>query len=66
MPFGFGRGRGRAARSGPGRGFRGARAGGPSKCVCPNCGYEIAHVRGKPCSAEVCPKCGTRMIGKWE
>ena len=48
------------------RRFRGARAGGPSKCVCPNCGYEIAHTRGRPCSMEVCPKCGARMIGKWE
>ncbi len=54
-------------RAGLGRGRGGGvRAGGPTKCVCPNCGYEIPHVRGRPCSAETCPKCGTPMVGKWE
>ncbi len=67
MPFGWGRWRGWCRIRGVfGRGFRGARAGGPTKCVCPNCGYEIPHARGRPCSMEICPKCGTRMIGKWE
>ncbi len=56
---GYGRGPGRGQGMGP------ARAGGPAKCVCPNCGYEKEHVRGVPCSSETCPKCGTRMIGKW-
>ncbi len=73
MPFGWERGKGwrcwhwaRGIFGRFGRGFRGARAGGPTKCICPNCGYEIPHVRGRPCSMEICPKCGTRMIGKWE
>ncbi len=41
------------------------RRGGPSKCVCPACGYETVHQRGIPCSSMTCPKCGARMIGKW-
>ncbi len=53
--FAFWRGRGRGMRAGP-----------PAKCVCPNCGYEVVHVRGRPCSSEICPKCGSRMVGKWE
>jgi len=52
---GFGRGQGRGQ----------GRAGGPTKCVCPSCGYEEAHIRGTPCSTKQCPKCNTRMVGKW-
>jgi uncharacterized protein len=50
-------------RGGQGRGQ--GRAGGPSKCVCPSCGYEEAHIRGTPCATKECPKCKTRMVGKW-
>ena len=49
---------------GQGRGLGQGRAGGPSMCVCPNCGYEEAHIRGIPCSTKVCPKCKTRMVGR--
>lgn len=34
------------------------------KCICPNCSHEIEHERGKPCTTEVCPKCGTKMTKK--
>jgi hypothetical protein len=26
--------------------------------VCPQCGYQEPHERGKPCKAKKCPKCG--------
>lgn len=57
------RGPGRQGRGG-GRGPQ--RAGGPSKCVCPSCGYEEDHTRGQPCSSQKCPECGARLIGKWD
>ena len=38
--------------------------GGTDVCVCPNCGYEMPHERGTPCSQIKCPKCGTKMVGK--
>lgn len=40
-------------------------AGGPEKCICPNCGYEELHKRGERCSSKICPKCKGRMMGKW-
>jgi uncharacterized paraquat-inducible protein A len=45
----------------PGRGMnrRPLRPG--DECVCPNCGYRTAHIRGKPCNQRVCPKCGSVM-----
>ncbi|KXA90087.1 hypothetical protein AKJ62_01110 [candidate division MSBL1 archaeon SCGC-AAA259D14] len=49
---------------GSGRG-QGRGGGGVDKCVCPNCGYEAPHQRGVPCVENDCPKCGTRMVGKW-
>ncbi len=52
---GFGRGQGRGQ----------GRAGGPTKCVCPSCGYKETHIRGVPCSTKQCPKCKTRMVGNW-
>lgn len=58
------RGSGRGRENNVKRGRRGT--GGPSKCVCPNCGYEKTHERGTSCSGQECPKCGSRMIGKWE
>lgn len=50
-------------RRGFGKGKEGI--GGPEKCVCPVCGYEEVHVRGVRCSMKSCPKCRSRMIGKW-
>lgn len=38
--------------------------GGTNACVCPSCGHEVPHVRGKPCTTRKCPKCGTKMKGK--
>lgn len=55
----FGRGQGMGRGQGIGR------AGGPGICVCPSCGYEEAHTRGIPCSTKQCPKCKTRMVGRW-
>jgi hypothetical protein len=52
---GTGRGRGQGGGNRPGAGPRG-------KCICPSCGATIAHVRGKPCYSETCPKCGTKMV----
>ena len=50
-PF-TGRGRGR------GQGFGMP----PTKCVCPNCGYQEQKKPAIPCSTIVCPKCNTRMV----
>lgn len=37
--------------------------GGPANsCVCPQCGYEEAKVRGTPCASKKCPKCGNLMV----
>ena len=47
-----------------GRGGGREGAGGASSCICPSCGYTIAHARGTPCNAQTCPKCGTRLTGK--
>jgi len=30
-------------------------------CICPSCGYKMAHFRAKPCNTIACPKCGTLM-----
>ena len=34
----------------------------PTKCVCPNCGYQETKKPGVPCAGLVCPKCKTRMV----
>jgi uncharacterized paraquat-inducible protein A len=40
----------------------GGRGEGPGgSCVCPSCGYTIAHSRYSPCNQRKCPKCGTTM-----
>ena len=62
---GLGAGRGVGAGRGAGRGFgagRGRGYGGPAKCKCPKCGYEVEHQAGVPCMSLKCPKCGTTMI----
>lgn len=33
-------------------------------CVCPKCGYSIAHKRGVPCSNMNCPKCNVNLERK--
>jgi len=51
---------------GEGQGVGGERQGdgGASVCVCPDCGYEMPHEKGTPCSEQTCPKCNTPMQGK--
>lgn len=49
--------------------FRGkaetVRGGGPGGyCVCPQCGYQIIHQRGIPCSGLTCPKCKINLVRK--
>jgi len=62
---GAGAGRGRGMGRGKGRGMGGpSQAGGaPSKCICPQCGYEAPKKRGVPCRSMKCPKCGTPLVG---
>ncbi len=59
---------GRRQVPGSGRGNRGNTAGrgigGSAKCYCPDCGNEIPHRRGTPCSEVKCPKCGSFMRGE--
>lgn len=47
-----------------GRGCRGgALAGGPAgACVCPKCGHQQSHERGRPCVEQACPQCGTSLV----
>jgi hypothetical protein len=52
MPGG-GTGQGKQAGCGAGQ-----RAG---NCVCPKCGYKMAHVGGQPCNQQTCPTCGASM-----
>ena len=47
-----------------GRG-RGMGVGGTAECVCPDCGEKVPHTRGTPCIQTKCPKCGSRMTGKF-
>lgn len=60
----MGSGRGLRQRRGMGgRGRMGGFGRGPGRmCVCPECGYKEAQVRGFPCSTKKCPKCKTRLI----
>jgi len=56
----FGRGRGFAGRGRmPGGDRPGSGPGG--SCVCPSCGYTMAHSRYSPCNQRKCPKCGTTL-----
>ena len=57
---GAGRGKGTGKSQGQGRmGGLGLGAGGD--CVCPSCGRQVAHRRGKPCNQMKCPDCGVTM-----
>jgi len=38
--------------------------GGATICKCPDCGYEMPHVKGRPCNEHQCVKCGAYMVGK--
>jgi len=38
------------------------RAGGPTGCVCPKCGYEEEKIAGIPCRSKKCPKCDIPLI----
>ncbi len=33
-------------------------------CVCPQCGYQVSHERGVPCSSIKCPNCGVNLQRK--
>jgi len=63
-----GKGAGRGAGLGGGGGGRGRMGGtrpgaGPAGfCVCPSCGYKVAHTVGTPCYSIKCPKCGINIV----
>ena len=62
---GMGQGAGQCIGQGmAGRGRRGgALAGGPAgACVCPKCGHQQSHERGRPCVEQTCPQCGTSLV----
>jgi uncharacterized protein len=33
-------------------------------CICSACGFEQPHLRGQPCSQQLCPQCGKHMMRK--
>ncbi len=55
--------KGSAGRKGQGR-MGGNRPGsGPGgEGVCPQCGAQVPHERGVPCSSVKCPQCGTALV----
>ena len=57
---GRGRGRGLGRMANPNRKHNG----GSDDCVCPKCGYTVAHTRGTPCSTLKCPKCNVPLRGR--
>ena len=63
--YGYGRGMGMGRGRGGGRGMGMGRGGfgGTDQCTCPNCGYNIPHLRGQPCYTQRCPRCGAPMLG---
>lgn len=56
--------RGQGQMIGRGRG-KGQGLGGTEECVCPKCGEKVPHTRGIPCIQTNCPKCGSRMAGRF-
>jgi len=67
-PIGRGRemGLGKGLRAGSGMGRMGGpiAAGPVGNCICPKCGHEQEHIRGKPCNQHKCPNCETVMTRK--
>lgn len=62
MGQGAGRGKGRGVGMGNRGQMGGPFAAGPGgNCVCPGCGYGVAHTRGQPCNQKFCPKCGMAL-----
>ena len=61
---GTGNGKGFGNGNGSGKGRRNAGLGPEGKCVCPECGTEIAHQRGIPCYEQTCPECGSKLTRK--
>lgn len=62
---GMGQGSGQGMGQGSaGRGRRGGvLAGGPAGAsVCPKCGHQQTHERGRPCVEQACPQCGTSLV----
>jgi uncharacterized protein len=59
---GLGLGAGRGLGIGPRGRMGGVRAGPGGVCKCLKCGYTEPQVRGQPCTAKKCPKCGDSMI----
>ncbi|MEW6367684.1 MAG: NifB/NifX family molybdenum-iron cluster-binding protein [Acidobacteriota bacterium] len=52
----------RFAMPGCAQGIRLGGRGPGGQCVCPRCGHRELHRRGRPCSGEACPACGSQMI----
>lgn len=52
---GHGKGRGKGGGTKPGSGPAG-------NCICPKCGYKVAHQAGERCIDQTCPNCGIRLI----
>ena len=53
-----------ARGDGKGTGGKAQGDGGADICVCPKCGKEVKHAKGKPCSEMKCSKCGVVLVGK--
>ena len=61
-PHGQGPRTGRGRRGTGGRGQGGGFGAGPKgDCLCPACGFRVAHQLGVPCYDMKCPKCSAVM-----
>ncbi len=36
----------------------------PDICVCPECSFELPHLKGEPCRETLCPQCGASLKRK--